>query len=100
MRIAVTTSKDKMLVDFACPHCGACEGPVCLESVLFFYCRAHKTKWIGGYDKTIEVDSDEQARKYNESGIGEFTYVDSSEGDIPGYSAADYYAGRIGNSDQ
>jgi hypothetical protein len=38
---------------------------------------------MGGWDETVEADLREQERKYNEIGLGEFMYLDATEGAIP-----------------
>jgi hypothetical protein len=79
MKFWINKAKNKIFMDFVCPECGACEGPVELGQSLLCYCPVHRLKWVGGWDETIEVDEEEQEREYNEVlGLGDFTRIDSS----------------------
>jgi hypothetical protein len=61
-----------------CPHCppGAqAEGPFYLSRSFWFLCRAHRTKWLAGFDDDIVVDETEQRRRFGELGVSDFEYV-------------------------
>jgi hypothetical protein len=71
----------------ACPHCGKREGPIWIRQSFWFYCADHKVKWLAGYDLSRSDDlEDDEKRRFNEVGIGDFTYI--------GPDAKGYYAAR------
>jgi hypothetical protein len=65
-----------------CPYCppGAqVEGTYYLGKSYWHFCRAHRTKWMAGWDDAIDDNKDEQGRRFNELGLEGFEHVGKEE---------------------
>jgi len=65
-----------------CPYCppGAqAEGMYYVGKSYWHFCRAHRTKWMAGWDDDIDDNKDEQDRRFNELGLGGFEHVGKAE---------------------
>ena len=64
-----------------CPTCGKTEGPFRIGHSLWGYCREHKVKWIAARNWHAMLndlptrDEAEEARLYDELGLGGFRYI-------------------------
>jgi hypothetical protein len=62
-----------------CPHCGGNDGYTNVGRCHWFFCKAHKTKWLFGsniFSGWRWETEDEQRCRYNEIGMGEYTEVE------------------------
>jgi hypothetical protein len=78
--MTMTTEAQQNADDYfgVCPQCGKRDGCLNVGRTHWSYCKEHKTKWFAGSnmwsswrDETLE----EQRRKYDEVGLGDFTDI-------------------------